>query len=189
MDTPASQGSRMKSYATIEVSPDGKWHLPIQLEGAGLGQLHSLLEWRRLEKCRIPKGQAPTMAWRVLLELEGDVHVELSSSSTVVNGWTEYGTVNIAVLQKELQGLDCEWIDLCLPSTFVVGAVAIIRWTGDGLTVDSGLRLESVDGSVLTVVSVDVPGAMRITMPGQVLPVEWQFPVSDYSLVLLPRAG
>ncbi|WP_367346177.1 hypothetical protein [Stenotrophomonas bentonitica] len=175
----------MKPYTTIEVAPDGACHLPMQLEGVGLEQLHTLLANRRILTCKIPKAQKPTEAWHVVLELDSGDYLELTSSFTRTTGWTEFGSVNIAAFQGEFKGSSSKWVELPLDREFVIGALDIIRMNGDGVTVDSGVRISSVDGRVFTAVSIDIPGAMLVTMPGEVPPMEWQFPFSDYAFVPL----
>lgn len=127
--------------------------------------------------------QAASSAWQVILKFHSDISLELTSSSTVVQGWNELGTINIEVVPWRVVESTCEWGNLELPDDLDVVRAEIVRWQGDGLIVDSGIRLHFADGSGFSAVAADVPGALLLTMPGEVAPAFWQFPAGEYSLV------
>jgi hypothetical protein len=63
--------------------------------------------------------------------------------------------------------------------------IEIVRWQGDGLIIDSGIRLHFADGQTFSVVASEMPGALLLTMPGEVAPALWQFPAVQYSFVAI----
>lgn len=90
----------MKPYTTIEQISDGVRYLPLQLQGAELDGLAALLRGHRLLACRIPKMQTARSAWQVILDFDSDMSLELTFSSSVAQGWDEFGTINVEVLSR-----------------------------------------------------------------------------------------
>ncbi|WP_312236041.1 hypothetical protein [Stenotrophomonas sp.] len=179
----------MKPYSAIEVLPDGVRYLPIQLEGAEPGELTELLRGRQLLACRVPTTQTASLAWQVILSFDSNVSLELTCSSTVVQGWDEFGTINVEFLAGAAAESTCEWANLEVPEGLYVEYAAIVRWQGAGLIVDSGIRLHLSDGRLLSVVVVDAPGSLLLTMPGDAAPHSWQFPATEYVSVPIEKAG
>lgn len=177
--------SHMKPYTTIEPLSDGVRYLPLQLQGAKLEGLAALLRGHRLLACRIPKMQTARSAWQVILDFDPDISLELTSSSTVPQGWDEFGTINVEVLSRRAVESTSGWGNLDLPEVLDVVRIEIVRWHGDGLIVDSGIRLHFADGRTFSAVALDVPGALLLTMPGDVAPAFWQFPAGEYSFVAI----
>ncbi|MBJ7515208.1 MAG: hypothetical protein JHC82_02810 [Stenotrophomonas sp.] len=175
----------MKPYTTIEQLSDGARYLPLQLQGVQLVGLGALLRGHRLLACRIPQMQTASSAWQVILRFDSDMSFELTSSSTVAQGWDELGTINVEVLSGCAVESTCEWSNLELPDDLEVVRAEIVRWQGNGLIVDSGIRLHFADGRTFSAVALDVPGALLLTMPGEVAPASWQFPAAEYSFVLI----
>lgn len=179
----------MKPYTTIEVLPDGTRYLPMQWNGAEPSEVAQLLQGRRLLACRFPSTQTANLAWQVVLSFDSNVSLEVTSSSTVVQGWDEFGTINIEILSGALTESECEWVNLELSEALDVTCVEVVRWQGAGLIVDSGIRLRFSDDRILSVVAVDVPGALLLTLPGDVAPCSWQFPANDYVYVSIEEVG
>lgn len=177
--------SHMKPHTTIEQRPDGGHYLPMQLQGAELRKLAALLRGRRLLACKAPKMQTARSAWQVILIFDPDMSLELTSSSTVAQGWDEFGTINVEVLAGVAVESMCEWENLQFPEGLAVVRAEIVRWQGEGLIVDSGIRLHFSDGRTFSAVALDVPGALLLTMPGEVAPPSWQFPAREYSFVAI----
>lgn len=175
----------MKPYTTIEQLSGGMRYLPLQLKGVQLDALPALILGRRLLECRIPQMQAARSASQVILNFDPDMTLELTSSSTVAQGWDEFGTINVEVLPEAAVESTCEWSDLELPEDLDVVRTEIVRWQGDGLIVDSGIRLHFGNGRTFSAVALDVPGALLLTMPGENAPDSWQFPASEYSFVVI----
>ncbi|HDS1674818.1 TPA: hypothetical protein QEL58_000294 [Stenotrophomonas maltophilia] len=115
--------------------------------------------------------------------------LELTSSSTVVQGWDEFGTINVEILSSALVESKHEWVNLELSEALDVTRVEVVRWQGAGLIVDSGIRLHFSDDRILSIVAVDVPGALLLTLPGDVVPCSWQFPADEYVFVSIDGAG
>lgn len=181
--------SHMKPYTTIDVLPGGTRYLPMQWDGARPSEVAQLLQGRRLLCCRVPSTQTASLAWQVVLSFDSNVFLELTSSSTVVQGWDEFGTINVEILSGVLVESKCEWVNLELSEALDVTCVEVVRWQGAGLIVDSGIRLHFSDGRILSVVAVDVPGALLLTLPGDVAPCSWQFPADEYVFVSIERAA
>lgn len=177
--------SHMKPYTTIEQISDGVRYLPLQLQGAELDGLAALLRGHRLLACRIPKMQTARSAWQVILDFDPDMSFELTSSSTVAQGWDEFGTINVEVLSRRAVESTSEWGNLDLQEDLDVVRVEIVRWQGDGVIVDSGIRLHFADGQTFSAVASEMPGALLLTMPGEVAPALWQFPAGEYSFVAI----
>ncbi|WP_353098633.1 hypothetical protein [Stenotrophomonas lactitubi] len=175
----------MKPCTTTEQLSDGVRYLRLQLQGAELGTLAAGLRGRRLLACRIPKMQAARSAWQVILDFDPDMSLELTSSSTVAQGWDEFGTINVEVLSRGAIESTCELDNLELPEDLDVVRAEIVRWQGGGLIVDSGIRFHFADGRTLSAVALDVPGALLLTMPGEVAPAFWQFPAGEYFFVAI----
>lgn len=181
--------SHMKPYTTIEVLPDGTRYLPMQWNGAKPSEVAQLLQGRRLLACRFPATQTANLAWQVVFSFDSNVSLEVTSSSTVVQGWDEFGTINVEILSSALTESACEWVTLELSEALDVTSVEVVRWQGAGLLVDSGIRLHFSDDRILSVVAVDVPGALLLTLPGDVAPWSWQFPANDYVYVSIEEVG
>jgi len=177
--------SHMKSYTTIEQISDGVRYLPLQLQGAELDGLAALLRGHRLLACRIPKMQTARSAWQVILDFDPDMSLELTSSSAVAQGWDEFGTINVEVLSRRVVESTSEWGNLDLQEDLDVVRVEIVRWQGDRLIVDFGIRLHFADGQTFSAVASEMPGALLLTMPGEVAPALWQFPAGEYSFVAI----
>lgn len=177
--------SHMKPYTTVEQRPDGGHYLPLQLQGVELGKLAALLRGRRLLACKVPKMQTARSAWQVILIFDPYMYLELTSSSTVAQGWDDFGTINVEVLAGAAVESMCEWENLQFPEVLVVVRAEIVRWQGGGLIVDSGIRLQFAHGRTFSAVSSDVPGALLLTMPEEAAPTSWQFPASEYSFVAI----
>jgi len=177
--------SHMKPYTAIEQLFDAVRYLPLQLQGAELDRLAALLRWHRLLACRIPKMQTARSAWQVILDFDPDMSLELTSSSTVAQGWDEFGTINVEVLSRRAVESTSEWGNLDLQEDLDVVRIEIVRWQGDGLIVDSGIRLHFADGQTFSAVASEMPGALLLTMPGEVAPALWQFPAGEYSFVAI----
>lgn len=175
----------MKPYVTIEQRPDGQLYLPLQLQGVERGRLAALLRGRRLLACKLPKMQTAGSAWQVILIFDADMSFELTSSSTVAQGWDEFGTINVEVLAEVADESMCEWENLQIAEDLVVVRAEIVRWQGTGLIVDSGIRFHFADNRTFSVVACDVPGALLLTMPGEVAPPFWQFSASEYTSVVI----
>jgi hypothetical protein len=175
----------MKPYTTIEQLSDGVRYLPLQLEGVHLDKLAALVQGRRLLECRIPRMQKARSASQVILKFEQGMSLELTSSSTVAQGWDEFGTINVEATSGASVGLGCEWCCLELSEDREVVRVEIVRWQGGGLIVDSGIRLHFADGRFLWAVAIDLPGALLLTMPGEPSPDYWQFPANEYSFAAI----
>lgn len=76
-----------------------------------------------------------------------------------------------------------------LPDELYVARTEIVRWLGAGLIVDAGIRLHFSDGRLLSVVAVDIPGAMCLTLPGHTEPQSWQFPANQYACVAVDETA
>ncbi|KRG48680.1 hypothetical protein [Stenotrophomonas beteli] len=170
----------MKPYTTIEQLSDGVRYLPLQLKGVHLDTLAALVQGRRLLECRVPRMQAARSASQVILRFDQGTSLELTSSSTVAQGWEEFGTINVEVASGAAVGLECEWHSLELSEGREVVQVEIVRWQGAGLIVDSGIRLRFADGRFFWAVAFDLPGTLLLTMPGEPSPDYWQFPADEY---------
>lgn len=181
--------SHMKPYTTIDVLPGGTRYLPMQWDGARPSEVAQLLQGRRLLSCRVPSTQSASLAWQVILNFDSNVSLELTSSSTVVQGWDEFGTINVEILSSALVESKCEWVNLELSEALDVTCVEVVRWQGAGLIVDSGIRLHFSDDRILSVVAMDVPGALLLTLPGDAAPCSWQFPADEYVFVSIEGAG
>ncbi len=179
----------MKPYTTIDVLPGGTRYLPMQWDGARPSEVAQLLQGRRLLSCRVPSTQSASLAWQVILNFDSNVSLELTSSSTVVQGWDEFGTINVEILSSALVESKCEWVNLELSEALDVTCVEVVRWQGAGLIVDSGIRLHFSDDRILSVVAMDVPGALLLTLPGDAAPCSWQFPADEYVFVSIEGAG
>ena len=176
----------MKPYTTIEQHSDGLHYLQVQLHGVELEALATLLRGRSLLTCSVPKAHAGGPVWSVSLTFDGDLRLELTSSSTVVQGWSEYGTINIEALRGPFDQAICELQNWTFEDRLTVAKVEIACWRGDGLVVPAGIRLHFSSGSVLSVVAWDVPGAMRLTLPDEAAPLCWQFPIDEYFFEVVP---
>ncbi|WP_314101476.1 hypothetical protein [uncultured Stenotrophomonas sp.] len=170
----------MKPYSTIEIAKDGTRYLPMQIRGAQPGGLAALLKGRRLLACKVPERQKGRLVWQVTLSFTSDLTLELTSSSTAAQDWDEFGTINVDVLTGVVPTSVNDLIDLELPEGLEVVRIEVIRWQGDGLTVDSGIRLHFSGGQAFSVVAFDLPGQLLLTMPGEAPPPSWQFPVQEY---------
>ncbi len=177
--------NRMKPYTTIEQISDGMRYLPLQLKGVQLDALPALIRGRRLLACRIPQVQAARSASQVILNFDPDISLELTSSSTVAQGWDEFGTINVELLPDAAVESTCEWSDLELTEDLAVVRTEIVRWQGDGLIVDSGISLHFGNGRTFSAVALNVPAALLLTMPGENAPDAWQFPADEYSFVVI----
>ncbi|CAH0063520.1 conserved protein of unknown function [Stenotrophomonas maltophilia] len=175
----------MKPYTTIEQISDGVRYLPLQLQGAELDGLAALLRGHRLLACRIPKMQTARSAWQVILDFDSDMSLELTFSSSVAQGWDEFGTINVEVLSRGGVESTSEWGNLDLQEDLNVVRIENVRWQGDGLIVDSSIRLHFADGQIFSAMASEMPGALLLTMPGEVAPAFWQFPAGDYSFVAI----
>lgn len=178
----------MKPYTTIEQHSDGLRYLQMQLHGVALEGLATLLHGRQLLTCSVPTAQEGGPVWHVSLTFDGGLCLELTSSSTVARGWDEYGTINIEVLGEPLAQAACEVRNWSFEDGLTVAKVEIVCWRGDGLVVPAGIRLHFSGGPVLSVVAWELPGAMRLTLPGQAPPRCWQFPAEEYSFDVVPLA-
>lgn len=83
--------NHMNPYSAIEVLPDGVRYLPIQLEGAEPGELAEMLRGRQLLACKVPTTQTASLACQVILNFDSNVSLELTCSSTVVQGGMSLG--------------------------------------------------------------------------------------------------
>lgn len=179
----------MKPHTTIELLADGTRYLPIQWEGAKPVEVAKLLRARKLLACRIPATQTAELTWQVLLKFDADLSIELTSSSTLVKEWDEFGTINVDILSSAMTESTNDWVDLELSEALDVICVEVVRWKSAGLLVDSGIRLHFSAGRILSVVAVDVPGALLLTLPGDIAPCSWQFPEDEYVFVAIEEAG
>ncbi len=177
--------SRMKPYTTIDRLPDGIIYLPMQLAGISRGEISSIVNGRRLLNCSIPPGQTEQQAWCVLLDFDESISIELASSSTGVRSWDEFGTINIRSVDRQSDCTSCHWIDLELPDGLVTDRIDVICWSGQGLIVDAGIEVRLTNGQSLSIVAIDIPGALSIAMPGAPVRGDWQFPQSEYSTLNL----
>jgi hypothetical protein len=112
----------MKPYTTIEQVSDGVRYLPLQLQCAELDGLAALLRGHRLLACRIPEMQTARSAWQVILDFDPDMSLELTSSSTVAQGWDEFGTINVEVLSRGAVESTSEWGNLICRKTLTLSA-------------------------------------------------------------------
>lgn len=179
----------MKPYTSINVLPEGVRYLPMQLAGAEPGKLTGLLHGRQLLACWIPVSQTAGVAWLVILKFDHDVRIELTCSSTSIESWEEFGTVNVEVIEGRVAEPSCEHVMLELPDKLYVARTEIVRWLGAGLIADAGIRLHFSDGRMLSAVAVDIPGAMCLTLPGHTEPQSWQFPAKQYVCVAVDEAA
>lgn len=118
----------MEPYTAIEVHLDGTRYLPMQWDGVKPGELAQLLRGRRLLACRIPSAQTASLAWQVVLNFDFNVSLELTSSSTLVQGWGEFGTINVEVLSGALSESTCDWFNLEISEELDVACVEVVRW-------------------------------------------------------------
>ena len=113
-----------------------------------------------------------------MVELASSGWLEITSSSTRVHGWDEYGSINIASVTTADEG--SERASRYVLQDFVITRVNIVQWDGEGVVVDAGIELISAKGESLSAVAVDIPGAIFVTLPGDPEPLAWQFPVIEY---------
>ncbi|WP_312252892.1 hypothetical protein [Stenotrophomonas sp.] len=179
----------MKPYTTIKVLPEGVRYLSMQLAGTEPMELTGLLHGRQLLACWIPVSQTAGAAWLVIWKFDHDVQIELTCSSTSIESWKEFGTVNVEVVESHVAGPCREYAMLELPDELYVARTEIVRWLGAGLIVDAGIRLHFSDGRLLSVVAVDIPGAMCLTLPGHTEPQSWQFPANQYACVAVDETA
>lgn len=172
----------MKPYTTIESLSNGVRYLPAQLNGIRRSELGGTFQGRRLLACSVPQVHDEGKAWQVILDFDCDLSIELTSSSTVAQGWEEFGTINVEVLDTPADQLGCSLYSLDIPNGLNVARVDIVRWRGAGLVVDSGISFHFTDGRKLSVVASDSPGALLLALPGAPAPVSWQFPSDEYRL-------
>ena len=179
----------MKPYTTIQVLPERVRYLPMQLAGAEPVELSGLLHGRHLLACWIPVSQTADAAWLVILKFDHDVGIELTCSSTSIESWEEFGTVNVEVTKGCVAEAGREHAMLELPDKLHVARTEVVRWLSAGLIVDAGIRLHFSDGRMLSAVAVDIPGAMCLTLPGHTEPQSWQFPANQYACVAVDDAA
>lgn len=176
-----SEINHMKPFTTIESLADGSLYLPAQLEGLDSFDSLDLLRGAEVTRCCIPAAQRSDLAWSVCLEFSSGYSLEITSSSTLVRGWDEYGTINLALAASAVND-----VDQVGPSElvgFVVGQIRILRWQSNGILVDAGIEFRSKHGGeVFSAVAVDIPGAFSMSLPGDA-PKNWQFPADEYARV------
>lgn len=171
----------MKPFTTIDSLADGSIYLPAQLGGADSFVQLDLLRGAEVMRCCIPATQCSDLAWWACLEFSSGYSLEITSSSTLVRGWDEYGTINLALAPSAVS--DGNQVGLSELVGFVVGQISILRWQPDGILVDAGIEFRSKDGGeVFSAAAVDIPGAFSMSFP-RGAPKNWQFPADEYARV------
>nr|TKK08841.1 hypothetical protein SrhCFBP13529_01070 [Stenotrophomonas rhizophila] len=168
----------MKPFTTTEILADGRRHLPAQFEGLDRTGLLHVLKHAEIRTCRIPAGQQRDRVWSACLALASGDSLEITASSTLLQGWDEIGTINLALKQAFVD--HGALIELPGFAGFVIDRVSIVQWHGEGAIADAGLAFHASDGHSFSAVSIDLPGAFRITGPGDQESAAWQFPESQY---------
>jgi len=171
----------MKPFTTIDSLADGSLYLPAQLKGLDSFDQLDLLRGAEVTRCCIPAAQRSDLAWWACLEFSPGYSLEITSSSTLVRGWDEYGTINLSLAPCAVS--DGDQVGLAELVGFVVGQISILRWRRDGILVDAGIEFRSKDGGeVFSAVAVDIPGAFSMSFPGAP-PKNRQFPADEYARV------
>jgi len=167
----------MKPFATINSLADGSLCLPAQLEGLDSFDQLDLLRGAEVTRCCIPVAQRSDLAWSACLESSFGYLLEITSSSTLVRGWDQYGKINLALAPSAVS--DGDQVGLSELVGFVIGQIRILRWQSNGILVDAGIEFRSQDGGeVFSAVAVDIPGAFSMSFPSGA-PKNWQFPADE----------
>jgi len=79
---------------------DGRYNLPLQVEGVDRGSLTQLLLGEKLIAYSIPQAQSLICAWEFRLYFSHGLTLDFSSATTGVGGWDELNSLNILFSKK-----------------------------------------------------------------------------------------
>lgn len=168
----------MKPFTTSTIDEQGKTTLPMQVEGIAREELASSLVGSRIFSLSVPVQQSLEQAWFAQLLLSNNRGLEITSSSTEVGGWVEYGTINVEVssppvsVSKEVKEVGFD--------DFLIASIQILIADERGFQIEAGLVIESNDSREIMFVASDIPGSFSVLLPGGTGRLDPQFPLSQY---------
>jgi hypothetical protein len=135
--------------------------------------LERILEGDVLKAICIPAGQSWACPYFIQLALGSGLIVEITSSSTCVEGWDEFGTVNVTLANSAL-------VAGTVPVDLSIKHVGVLLFANESVVVESGLTLESENGAEIVIAAGQLPGSMSLKAAFQECKFEPQFPESAY---------
>lgn len=166
----------MKSFTTRQMTDQGKILLPMQLEGMSRNTAGGLLLNQAITELGIPVSHTPGKTWFARVTLGCGSTVDITASSTEVESWHEYGTLNAEFLPTVASP------NVALSrypiSAFIIDRVDVLVAEDASYQVEAGLIFTAIDGRELAFVAGDIPGAFSVKLPegaGELHPqLDWE---------------
>lgn len=173
----------MKHFTTSIPIEGGRRRLPIQFEGVLRESLSANLVGDLILSIATPEGHSLSKVWYAQVEMSSGKAVEFTASSTEVEGWVEYGTINVGLMHARTPV--AKPLITAAIKEFVIKAVELLVAEEENYQIEAGLVITAEDGRELVVVAGDIPGAFSVRLPGEKNELDPQFPWQDYLRLIL----
>ncbi|WP_157499755.1 hypothetical protein [Lysobacter sp. Root983] len=173
----------MKPFTTIETLRNGKFKFLAQIEGVTRERIAQELAGESVVSYRVPNGQSLESVWFLQLFLRSGLVVEITASSTQVENWQEFGTININICegakQSKLEGV------MVGVESFEIEGVNLLLHEDEKYLIESGIVLRSSQAKEIMVAAGEYPGSLTVQAPFSGGGFEPQFPDAYHMGALL----